>query len=331
MEHGTFIWADLSTFRQSQTEAFYSTVMGWSFSDGLASLRGKAVAQLYTMPEKFQKIGMPSFWMSYLVVGDIAQTIELAKSLGGKVELGPEPFEQGQIALIRDPLGAGFTVYAGPELGEVATGPGSRVGHGLFVSDATQIAPFYEALFGWTFGDANDSSIQSVTKDSTHLFYCHTVPDPNVRGKEEYWAVFFQSEDLASSAEKVQAVGGQVVAKTALPEGDAIVMSDPDGGTFFLIETGQTASAQSVAGNSARSVPWKAWLGLALVIYSSVTTELWPWLIFLGIWVAVGLRDKETYLFQCITRANDGPTYWAILATYSALFLLVFTLMLGGS
>lgn len=234
MLHGTFIWADLSTFRRDVTEPFYSAVMGWRFDDGLASTGGLAVAQVYTMPEKFQKIGMPSFWMSYIAVSDINAAIDAACDLGGKVELGPEPFEGGQIALIRDPLGAGFTVYEGAPLGEVARGSGSRLGHALFVSDASAVRDFYAQLFGWTFG-AGFGGMQSILAHNQRVASLHEVPSEEQRGKEQYWAVLFAHDNLAMAQARALEHGGQIVSETQLPEGPTTIIADPDGGTFFLV------------------------------------------------------------------------------------------------
>lgn len=230
--HGSFVWADLSTFRQEVAETFYNHVLGWECADGLALAGGAPVAAIYTMPEKFQKIGMPSFWMSYIAVDSAAEAAEAATALGAKVEVGPEPYGDGQIALIRDPLGAGFTVYEGPALAGVSEGPGARVGHALFISDASRITGFYEKLFGWSFGPLTQG-ISRVTLNDRFLFHCHEIPDRAIRGKEEFWAVLFAP---GPSPSDVEAQGGKREASVVLPEGVVTFCRDPDGAVFVLLQ-----------------------------------------------------------------------------------------------
>ncbi|MEM6275574.1 MAG: VOC family protein [Pseudomonadota bacterium] len=310
---GSFVWADLATFRQEVAETFYAHVLGWGFADGMAHAGGAPVAAIFTMPETFQKIGMPSFWMSYIAVESAAQVADAATALGAKVEVGPEPYGDGQIALIRDPLGAGFTVYEGPALAGVSEGPGARVGHALFISDASRITGFYEELFGWSFGPFVEG-VSRVSLNGQLLFHCHEIPDPAIRGREEFWAVLFAP---GPAPPDLEAMGGQRVVDVTLPEGPATLCRDPDGAAFFLMGTHVPQ----------RSLPWKAWAGLALVAVSSLSGQVWPWLIFLCVWVAEGLRARETWLLERITRAGQPVTYWSILGLYGVLFVLVAVLV----
>ena len=91
------------------------------------------MAGIFDMPAFFCKIKMPSFWMSYLSVGDIQRMVERASKIEGTViEVGPTQFYKGQIALLRDPAGAYFTVYGGPEWSK--RGDGSKSGHAFGIS-----------------------------------------------------------------------------------------------------------------------------------------------------------------------------------------------------
>ena len=126
MQKGDFVWCDLSTISAKSTNSFYVESFGWTYGtksqpDGsdyhIALTAKQASAGIFEIPEKFQKMGMTSFWMSYVALENIVETVGEARCLGGKVEMGPIPFsERASIALIRDPLGAGFTVYEGDRL-----------------------------------------------------------------------------------------------------------------------------------------------------------------------------------------------------------------------
>ncbi|MEM6578155.1 MAG: VOC family protein [Pseudomonadota bacterium] len=238
MTHGDFIWCDLSAYDPDAAMRFYSDLLGWRWSDEdgsnrLAWLGDQPVASIYQMPQKFIDIGMPSFWMSYIAVDDAAATATKAAELGGKVELGPAALDsESQYALIRDPLGAGFTVIDGQNASPTSQEPGARYGHALFVSDAGAIAPFYEALFGWQFAAYDDGAIR-VHHSGEVLFHCHEIPDPAVRGKEQYWAVLFRQH---SGGDQVEACGGRVEAQFDLPEGRATLGRDSQKAAFMLID-----------------------------------------------------------------------------------------------
>jgi len=77
--NGRFAWVDLSTFDVSAARTFYSAVFEWTFrgseSDyGICVAGHTAAAGLYEMPDRFQAINMPSFWMSYVQVDDLEHT-----------------------------------------------------------------------------------------------------------------------------------------------------------------------------------------------------------------------------------------------------------------
>lgn len=237
MAHGDLIWCDLSAYDPPVARAFYSDLLGWLWtkdeSGDLAMLGGTPVASVYQMPPKFIDMNMPSFWMSYMAVDSAADTATQAQALGGKVELGPVPFQDGgEFALIRDPLGAGFTVVDNPLAPGASHGPGARVGHALFVSDVSAITAFYSKLFGWEFlKPAN--GVYPVHHHGKRLFHCHEIPDPELRGKKQYWSVLFSCED---AREAIETCGGSVLASFDLPEGVVTLAEDPQRAVFMTVE-----------------------------------------------------------------------------------------------
>ena len=314
MAHGEFIWADLSSYRPDVTRPFYSQIFEWSFDDYAALVSKRPTSGLYQMPQKFIDMGMPSFWMSYIAVDDVSRTVEIAKEYGGKVEVGPTEFEGGgEYALIRDPLGAGFTVYNGTALDGAATGANARAGHALFVSDADAVKPFYSALFGWSFETLQRDSFKIQNSGET-IAHLHQIEDPEIRGKEQYWAVLFGVDNLSTTGAIINAIGGEVIADIDLPEGSSLVARDPDGATFFLIQDAHVAKS---------TPPLKAYLGLALILSGVFLGDAIIWAIFLAIWVVMALRDRETWLFEIVTRRRHPILYWTILGLYS--FFVTFT------
>ncbi|MEM1300168.1 MAG: VOC family protein [Pseudomonadota bacterium] len=233
---GSFIWCDLSAYRPLVAQAFHAAVLGWDFHEeggyAYGSLDETPVAAIYQMPPKFMDMGLPSFWMSYIAVEDVARTVELARAQGGRVELAADDH-----ALIRDPLGAGFTVHSAAleEFGPPRQGVGQRTGHDLFCSDISVVAPFYEALFGWKFDRTEPNCHVIRSRTGAPLALAHELPDEQ-RGKEQYWAVRFGVWDLAASTERAREAGAADLLPVQLPDGPSTFLFDPDGAAFLIEE-----------------------------------------------------------------------------------------------
>ncbi|MEM9358848.1 MAG: VOC family protein [Pseudomonadota bacterium] len=240
---GDFVWCDLSSRRIEMAQRFYGQLFGWQYetltaADGSDYIVGansaEPVAGLYTMPEQFQNMGMPCFWMSYIAVNSVSQAVAVGAELGGKVELGPLDWGDGsQVALIRDPLGAGFTVVEGGAFSARSDSPqhGGMVWNGLYVSDAQAIIPFYERLFDWQITPHAQHAKQfDIANTAGKLISSiHELPT-ELRGKEEYWAIQFAVDDMANARKTVIGAGGEYHDMVA---GSAFV-SDPDNAFFFL-------------------------------------------------------------------------------------------------
>ena len=228
-----FTWCDLSTFRPQVTKAFYNRLFDWRFDGSgdyeYAQIGDHQVGAIFMMPQKLQQIGMPSFWMSYASVQDVAATVAKARDLGGKIEL-----EDPAYALIRDPLGAGFTVHSGLRP-PAPSGHGTRSGHAYFCSNLSEVAPFYRGLFGWQFTTHPDGWYEVRTRTDEVVATALELPDSE-RGTEQYWAVIFTVEDLNQAASIAHEAGAKSVTMTELPTGPAAMVFDPDNAVCFFSE-----------------------------------------------------------------------------------------------
>ncbi|MEL6107969.1 MAG: VOC family protein [Planctomycetota bacterium] len=232
-----FVWADLSTHRPDTSKWFYERVFGWSFheSDGYSvAFHGDSeVAGLFETPSFFKKIKMPHFWMSYIAVEDAGATADLVQAFdGAKVEL-IDDFYDGKVALIRDPQGAGFTIYDGGRLESRMAKPSHLMWNELHVSDSSTVLPFYERLFGWKFAEA-DEKHHLVFLNQEHIADVHVAPN-TVKGKYEYWVCTFAVDHLAPARRRIEEHGGGLVTD----EGDRLMMHDNSGEAFFYIKSVQ--------------------------------------------------------------------------------------------
>lgn len=241
----TFIWADLSTFDIRKAKRFYQACFGWTYQNIgenylLCQVDQTPSAGLYTMPEKFQNIGMPSFWMSYIQVNDINSITQAAEKNGAKIELSPQAAPGGgQVALIRDPAGAGFTCYEGEGFGDdsFTDTPSQMAWNELFVSDLSKVESFYSTVFNWTISPSSDKNRHDIFSSSGDKIAGLSVVSNELKGDKEYWGVYFGVENLQLAAEKISGLGGSIVVEEKLRGRQTILVYDNQDAALYLIET----------------------------------------------------------------------------------------------
>jgi len=114
---GALMWNELSTSDLDAASAFYADLFGWELKD----IRGE--------PEPYLAIGnagssnggirrsmppgLPPQWLVYFAVEDLEAGMGRVRALGGAVHAGPIEVEVGRLAVVGDPQGAIFVIYAG--------------------------------------------------------------------------------------------------------------------------------------------------------------------------------------------------------------------------
>lgn len=236
MKQNNPIFTDLSTYSPEKSVAFYRDVFEWEFYKEYdyytAYLNNRMVAGLYETPEKFKQMRMPHFWMTYIQVNDTDKTVETAKEHGGIVELTDNIAGFGKIALIRDPKGAGFTVYQGNILNDTRTTdkPNTLIWNELHTSDKNSVIPFYKAIFNWNIKDPDNSVSMIFDNNNKHITDIIEIPN-KLKSKYEYWISSFGVEDLQKSKTKIINNGGSLI----IDEGNRILFTDNSGEAFFYI------------------------------------------------------------------------------------------------
>jgi predicted enzyme related to lactoylglutathione lyase len=235
MIHSNFIWADLSTYNITKSIKFYSTVFNWELSDSeeyaIAKVDNSLQAGIFPMPEYLKKINMPHFWMSYFQVNSTAQAVAQAKALNGIIEVENTKFNNGNIALIRDPQGAGFTVYDGNELYlNKNTKHGSIISTELHVSNIDNVLSFYSQLFNWNLEKINEKTYQ-VKSYQKHIPIKIIELTNKLKGQYEYWVTTIKVDDLKISTKDIINNGGKLISK----EINRNLLFDNSGEAFFYI------------------------------------------------------------------------------------------------
>jgi len=114
---GALVWNELASPDLDGSSAFYGALFGWTvapFGDGptpyLSIKNGEAnnggIREL-------SPPGMPPHWLVYFGVEDIDAALATAVELGGTTMFGPQDIGIAKIAVVKDPQGAFFSLYAG--------------------------------------------------------------------------------------------------------------------------------------------------------------------------------------------------------------------------
>lgn len=318
MKDNNFVFADLSTYDVPTAKQFYSNVFGWKYqTDGgysVAHSNSKETSGLYETPQKFKEMGMPSFWMSYIQVKSVDDTVAKAKSLGGIIEVVEEQ-AIGKVGLIRDPLGAGFTVYEGNQSNSrFENQPNCMVWNELFISDFAKVEPFYAGIFNWSFEQDTDGRYLILNGGKKAIGAIQELSN-DIKGKKEYWSVYFGVSDVASVKRRALENGGKLLYE----DENLTVLSDPFDAFFHIVQV--DVSSKSVNGQTQTKSPmkWKALLGLILIGTSFLTGMYWIWGIFFAAWVIMDLKSGFTHLLEPVSKKENSILYWVIVLMWAAL------------
>ena len=195
------IYTDLSSYNPQQSISFYQQIFGWEYQEKngyyLAYQNKQPVAGLYETPLRFKQMRMPHFWMSYMHVNSVEESLEKAQNNLGIIEfIAQKDDANGRFALIRDPLGAGFTIYEGDLPSTRNTGVyNSLISSELHISDASKIIPFYQQLFGWKFIQTKEKHFQILNQEDQSVATAKEIPNTE-KGKYEYWACIFLVQSI---------------------------------------------------------------------------------------------------------------------------------------
>ncbi|MEM6589274.1 MAG: VOC family protein [Pseudomonadota bacterium] len=258
-----FVWTDLSSYDTAASCRFYEAVFGWKTYDMgrmaaqpddqfgmdqvsyyVATLGERSAAGIFDMPPFFQKIKMPPFWMSYLAVDDLTAVVARAKSIEGViVDVEPTPFGDGMMALIRDPLGAGFTCYDGPDIDSKGDGSeyGRMVWNELITSDIAAVEGFYRTELGFDLvpdADYGEDRVKLINGQGEDVAGIQVVEEEQ-RSSKVYWMPFFSVDTLSDAAPRIRAAGGEMASRTDHGGGyDSAICFDNTGAAFGVAETG---------------------------------------------------------------------------------------------
>ena len=122
---GRIAWCDLTVSDAQSIRDFYREVIGWSVQDvamtddgasyaDYAMLGGDGEAAAGVCHARGGNADLPSVWMLYLPVGDLAESLRRVEEEGGQVITSRAETDGGHVfAVVRDPVGVCFALLPG--------------------------------------------------------------------------------------------------------------------------------------------------------------------------------------------------------------------------
>jgi hypothetical protein len=116
-EPGALVWNELNTTDPEGAAPFYSGLFGWTIEPFEGSpepyLSIKNGDSNNGGARGLAQAGLPPHWLVYFGVEDIEESIATVGRLGGSKMAGPIDIQIAKIAVVSDPQGAIFALYAG--------------------------------------------------------------------------------------------------------------------------------------------------------------------------------------------------------------------------
>lgn len=254
-KHGDFIWYELMTDHADAAEAFYTAVLGWSFSragQGDKDYRQFSMKDVYVggvlpLTAGMLEGGARPCWLGYIGVKEVDRTIQAIVAAQGSVHMPPQDIPGvGRFALVADPQGAMFYVMTptpppggGSSQSFAATEP--IVGHcarnELETENPAAALNFYHDLFGWEKDSEMDMGSLGKYQFLRHDFMIGAVM-PKMPGMPvSPWSHYFRVNDIDAAVTSIKANGGEIAQEhTEIPGCDFSMNAiDPQGAAFALV------------------------------------------------------------------------------------------------
>jgi len=246
---GRFVWYDLITTDPGSAADFYTKVAGWGTQTWPGS--GPTPYTMWTTHDtpiggvtelSPDMQGMPPHWIGYVAVPNVDESAKQAESLGGRVITPPMDIpEVGRWAVISDPQGAAIAIFTpkdGAQQPEHVPNVGEISWHELTTTDHVAAYEFYEKLFGWNKTGDHDMGEMGVyrTYGRGDLSLGGMFTKPADMPMPPNWLYYIRVPNVDEAAERVKALGGQVLnGPMDVPGGDRIAQClDPQGAAFAV-------------------------------------------------------------------------------------------------
>ncbi len=254
--NGTPCWVDYGAADVDAAKAFYSSLLGWTYSGGEPEFGG----YLTCLSGGQQAAGMgpqqdpddPPRWTTYFATDDADAAAERVTGAGGTVLVAPmDVGPMGRMVIALDPEGNPFGLWqAGQHTGfGVFNEPGSVVWNEAAVADPQAAQAFYGAVFGFHFDE-----IEGAEGYATFATGDRPLGGLGRRqtGAPKGWTTCFSVASADEAVAAVEGGGGKVTTQPMdSPYGRFALLEDPWAAAFSVM---QDLSADAVASDATGSM-----------------------------------------------------------------------------
>jgi predicted enzyme related to lactoylglutathione lyase len=238
---GTPCWVDYGAADLDAAKAFYTDVLGWSYTGGEPEFGGYLTATV----EGEQAAGLgpqqdpndPPRWTTYFATDDAVATAARIKEAGGTVLVEPmEVGPMGTMVIALDPQGNPFGLWqSGLNTGvRVHNEPGALAWNEAAVDDPAAAREFYTAVFGFRFDEMPGAEGYTTFATGDRPLGGLGGHQP---GYPKGWTTCFSVADTDEAVRKAESGGGKVIMAAMDTEfGRFAVVEDPWAAPFSVMQ-----------------------------------------------------------------------------------------------
>ncbi len=237
---GQWVWNELMTTNPSNSSEYYRSLYGWTGQEMDMGEMGKymmfqkgddTVGGMMKVPME----GIPSHWLGYIGVDDIAAAEKKITELGGTVLQPTFDIPDGKCLVAKDPDGAVFGLWNGKE-GDKDFSKRPPVGtvcwHEHMTRNLDAVVKFYGELVGWTTEPMGEATVFKMGE--AMLGTVRALPAEAPAEMPSHWMTYIAVDDIDDTVKKATDLGGNtMMGKTVIPNmGEFAVLTDPTGAVY---------------------------------------------------------------------------------------------------
>lgn len=123
---GEIAWIDLTIPNAKEVRQFYESVTGWDssefemgdYSDYVVASPESKETVAGIVHAKGENADLPPYWVIYIKVKSLEESLEAAEKQGGTLLAGPKSFGEARFCILKDPAGAVFGIIEGDAGGD---------------------------------------------------------------------------------------------------------------------------------------------------------------------------------------------------------------------
>ncbi len=243
---GDFCWINMLTPRPQEACAFFTSLLGWGFTDlhGMGyriQVDGQDVGGLFDLAGPNTPPGTPPLIGVMVKVASADATAARVTALGGKAMPAFDVMDQGRMAVCFDPNGAQFDVWepkSSAGMNADSAHHGAPSWYETMTSDVAKAAPFYCGLFGWVPETMPLPGGDYTTFKLGEAYVAGMMPIAAEMGPmPPHWGTYFTVTDVDASLAQAVTLGAKVcIPAQDIPNvGRFGGITSPQGVTFYVI------------------------------------------------------------------------------------------------